>query len=310
MGLIMQEGKFVSRDEVARVDTPNSTDTWRPVPHIDVIEAVTEVVRAHDWDIEGEKFGLAREGQKMFGVMEISRSSSPEWHRCIGIRNSHDKSFAVGLSAGIVVCVCTNMAFGGTTVIKRRHTNYEDSQKLVEHIKNAVNNKEVGLIVIDKLTALSKECYADAIQDYSQKLLASFPDVAILWIHHSNEENKPSGGNSVTGVPTFLISIDHDAKDGKNLHLKLDGNQLYLDEEKDVTICIQKNTFTLVSPTRSEDEMKELVLEAYSNKNGAFRMNQNDAAKLLGYSDASAFRKKDSAIKTTSRKKTRTAGKK
>ena len=104
MGLIMQEGKFVSRDEVARVDTPNSTDTWRPVPHIDVIEAVTEVVRAHDWDIEGEKFGLAREGQKMFGVMEISRSSSPEWHRCIGIRNSHDKSFAVGLSAGIVVC--------------------------------------------------------------------------------------------------------------------------------------------------------------------------------------------------------------
>jgi len=122
MGLIMQEGRFVSRDEVARTDTPCSTDTWRPVPHIDVIEAVTEVVKAHDWSIEGEKFGLAREGQKMFGVMEISRSSSPEWHRCIGIRNSHDKSFAVGLSAGIVVCVCTNMAFGGTTVVKRRHT--------------------------------------------------------------------------------------------------------------------------------------------------------------------------------------------
>jgi len=122
MGLIMQEGKFVSRDEVARVDTPCSTDTWRPVPHIDVIDAVTKVVRAHDWEIEGEKYGLAREGQKMFGVMEIARSSSPEWHRCIGIRNSHDKSFAVGLSAGIVVCVCTNLAFGGTTVVKRRHT--------------------------------------------------------------------------------------------------------------------------------------------------------------------------------------------
>jgi hypothetical protein len=133
MGLIMQEGKFVSRDEVARIDTPNSTDTWRPVPHIDVIEAVTKVVRAHDWEIEGEKFGLAREGQKMFGVMEISRSSSPEWHRCIGIRNSHDKSFAVGLSAGIVVCVCTNMAFGGTTVIKRRHTSGIDLAELIDH---------------------------------------------------------------------------------------------------------------------------------------------------------------------------------
>ncbi len=91
MELIMQEGKFVNRDEVARTDTPGSTATWHPVPHIDVIEAVTEVVRTHDWSIEGEKFGLASEGQKMFGVMEISRSSSPEWHRCIGIRNSHDK---------------------------------------------------------------------------------------------------------------------------------------------------------------------------------------------------------------------------
>lgn len=79
MGLIMQEGKFVSRDEVTRIDTPCSTDTWRPVSHIDVIETVTEVVRAHNWEIEGEKFGLAREGQKMFGVMEISRSSGIIW---------------------------------------------------------------------------------------------------------------------------------------------------------------------------------------------------------------------------------------
>ena len=122
MGLIMQEGKFVSRDEVARTDTPRSTASWKPVPHIDVIEAVTEVIKAHDWSIEGEKFGLVNEGKRLFGVMELSSSSSSDWHRCIGIRNSHDKSFAVGLSAGIAVCVCTNLAFGGTTVVKRRHT--------------------------------------------------------------------------------------------------------------------------------------------------------------------------------------------
>ena len=156
MGLIMQEGKFVSRDEVARVDTPGSTDTWRPVPHIDVIEAVTKVVRAHDWEIEGEKFGLAREGQKMFGVMEISRSTSPEWHRCIGIRNSHDKSFAVGLSAGIVVCVCTNMAFGGTTVIKRRHTSGID---LAELIDRAVASLEDDFLTTETVCEDLKDVY-------------------------------------------------------------------------------------------------------------------------------------------------------
>ena len=128
----MDSLRIFSRDEVARTDTPSSTQTWRPVPHIDVIEAVTEVIRAHNWNIEGEKFGLASEGQKLFGVMEISSSSSPEWRRCIGLRNSHDKSLAVGLTAGIVVCVCTNLAFGGTTVVKRKHTSRIDLSELID----------------------------------------------------------------------------------------------------------------------------------------------------------------------------------
>jgi len=156
MGLIMQEGKFVSRDEVARTDTPCSTATWRPVPHLDVIEAVTEVIRAHNWSIEGEKFGLAHEGQKLFGVMEISSSSSPEWHRCIGVRNSHDKSFAVGLSAGIVVCVCTNLAFGGTTVVKRRHTS---GINLSEMIDRAVASLEDDFLTTEAVCEDMKDVY-------------------------------------------------------------------------------------------------------------------------------------------------------
>ena len=156
--LIMEEGKYVGRGEIARVDTPSSTVSWKPVPHIDVIEAVTKVIKAHDWEIEGEKFGLAREGQKMFGVMEISRSSSPEWHRCIGIRNSHDKSFAVGLSAGIVVCVCTNMAFGGTTVIKRRHTSGIELSQLIDR---AVASLEDDFLTTETVCEDLKDVYLE-----------------------------------------------------------------------------------------------------------------------------------------------------
>ena len=156
MGLIMAEGKFVSRDEVAKTDTPCSTATWRPVPHIDVIEAVTEVIKAHKWNIEGEKYGLACEGQRLFGVMEISSSSSPEWHRCIGLRNSHDKSLAVGLSAGIAVCVCTNLAFGGTTVVKRRHTS---GIVLSELIDRAVASLEDDFLTTETICEDLKDAY-------------------------------------------------------------------------------------------------------------------------------------------------------
>ena len=137
----MCEGKFVGRDEVALVPTPAGTDSWKPVPHIEVIEAVSEVVKAHDWQIRDEHFGLAREGQKLFGVMRINKSSSSDWSRCIGLRNSHDKSFAVGLSAGICVTVCSNLAFGGTTVIKRRHTSRIELTELVDVAMNELENE-------------------------------------------------------------------------------------------------------------------------------------------------------------------------
>ena len=122
MSLMMSEGKYVGRNEIATVPTPEGTASWKPVPHMDVIDAVTEAVKSKNWQILDEQYGLAREGQRMFGVMRINNSSSPEWSRCIGIRNSHDQSLSVGLAAGISVMCCSNLAFGGAMVLKRRHT--------------------------------------------------------------------------------------------------------------------------------------------------------------------------------------------
>ena len=131
MSLMMSEGKYVGRNEIATVPTPTGTTSWKPVPHMDVIDAVTEAVKAKNWQILDEQYGLAREGQRMFGVMRINNSSSPEWSRCIGIRNSHDQSLSVGLAAGISVMCCSNLAFGGAMVLKRRHTSRIELNGLV-----------------------------------------------------------------------------------------------------------------------------------------------------------------------------------
>ncbi|WP_177995059.1 DUF932 domain-containing protein [Victivallis lenta] len=131
MGLTMCEGKFVGRDEIALVPTPTATASWKPVPHSEVIDAVTDVVKAHNWQILDEQYGLARDGQRMFGFMRISKTHSPEWSRCIGIRNSHDQSIAVGLAAGLCVKVCSNLMLGGSMVLKRRHTSRIELNGLV-----------------------------------------------------------------------------------------------------------------------------------------------------------------------------------
>ena len=93
MGLMMCDGKFVSRDEVALVPTPSGTESWKPVPHMEVIDAVTDVVKAHNWQILDENFGLAREGQKLFGVMRINKSNSSDWSRCCVL--CHDRYSAL-----------------------------------------------------------------------------------------------------------------------------------------------------------------------------------------------------------------------
>ncbi len=128
---MMSEGKFVGRDEIALVPTPEATASWKPVPHVEVIDAVTDVVKAHNWQILDEQYGLARDGQRMFGVMRINKTSSPEWSRSIGIRNSHDRTIAVGLAAGLTVRCCSNLCFGGSMVLKRRHTSRIELNGLV-----------------------------------------------------------------------------------------------------------------------------------------------------------------------------------
>lgn len=136
--LVNPTDKFVDRNALALVPTPKPTATWRPVPHIDVVNAVESTISNRGMSIESERFGLARDQQKMFGVLTLTNRSNPEWTRCIGVRNSHDQSFAAGICCGVSVLVCSNLCFGGEFVIKRRHTSGIDLASMVEETMDAL----------------------------------------------------------------------------------------------------------------------------------------------------------------------------
>ena len=160
MGLMIESNaRFVGREEIAQVPTPIGTVSWKPVPHMEVIDAVGDVVNARGWRILVEQYGLARDGQKLFGVMRINRSSSPEWSRCIGIRNSHDRTLALGLSAGLSVRVCSNLMFGGSTILKRRHTSRIELNGLV---LEAVNSLELEFLTLENV---AEELKIDELND-------------------------------------------------------------------------------------------------------------------------------------------------
>ena len=57
MGLMIESNaRFVGRDEIAQVPTPIGTISWKPVPHMEVIDAVGDVVNARGWRILDEQY--------------------------------------------------------------------------------------------------------------------------------------------------------------------------------------------------------------------------------------------------------------
>ena len=100
-------------------------------PHSLVADMVCSETANRGYEVVSEEYGLNPAGTKMFGVLRFHREGHPEYSRCIGFRNSHDKSMALGITAGLMVLVCDNMCFGGETTIHRRHTSGIELAELI-----------------------------------------------------------------------------------------------------------------------------------------------------------------------------------
>lgn len=112
----------LSREELALVPTPTGTATHRPVPHIEVVNALIETLGFRHIGVVKEEYAVDRTGMKMFGVMELGLAEYGV-RFALGLRNSHDRSMALGITVGYRVLVCQNLAFHGDfTPLLRKHT--------------------------------------------------------------------------------------------------------------------------------------------------------------------------------------------
>lgn len=111
----------VTEAEILKVPAVPFTNSFHPVHHRYVLDAIRSGVVATGLEIVKTDYVLANNGHRMFGVWDLS-GGSDELCWSIGIRNSMDKSMALGITAGTRVFVCDNLAFSGEFVEFRRHT--------------------------------------------------------------------------------------------------------------------------------------------------------------------------------------------
>jgi len=103
------------------LETPEPTTSHVPIPHFRVVDLVKTAVGMYGHEVVAEHHGITEDGARYFGLLEL-RSPHTGYADTVGLRNSHDKSFPVGIGFGSRVFVCDNLAFVADQSIKRKHT--------------------------------------------------------------------------------------------------------------------------------------------------------------------------------------------
>lgn len=122
MTLMLHSGASnISYDDLRAVAVPEATETHVPIAHHEIVELVRCTLGFFGHEIVEEEHAIMPDGSRYFGLMTL-RGPYGEYSDVLGLRNSHDKSFPVGIAFGSKVFVCDNLALIGDHVIKRKHT--------------------------------------------------------------------------------------------------------------------------------------------------------------------------------------------
>src|SRR5512137_1401541 len=118
-------GSAATREQLAQVPVPSPEGRWFPIGHETLLSTVQSELGKLNMNIVNESYGLANDGKRMFGLLQIGNGHNSNDHSWVaGIRNSMDKSFPAGLCVGSGVFVCDNLAFSSEIVFGRKHTRY------------------------------------------------------------------------------------------------------------------------------------------------------------------------------------------
>lgn len=150
--------KAVDYDALRQLETPAATPTHVPIPHFRVVDLVKTAAGMYGHEIIGEAHGITEDGARYFGLLSL-RSPYTGYEDTVGLRNSHDKSFPIGIAFGSQVFVCSNLAFVSDHVIRRRHT------------ANAKRELPGLLMEIIEPLALQREHQAKKFDRYKHTLL-------------------------------------------------------------------------------------------------------------------------------------------
>src|SRR6266849_5179295 len=126
-GLVLHAGATsIGRQDLLALPTPEATATHKPIPHHRLVEAMVESLAYRRLEVVKDEYAVSSDGMRLFGFLALNLEHGGI-RLALGIRNSHDKSFSLGITVGYRVFVCDNLAFHGDFMpVTKKHTKHLD----------------------------------------------------------------------------------------------------------------------------------------------------------------------------------------
>jgi hypothetical protein len=155
MARVCGDGYEFTRAQLKKVNTPKGTASWCPIPHDVLVSHVERSLTGMSLEVADEQYLVARDGKRMFGVLDLRSKSDKDYGLAVGLRNSHDMTFPVGLLLGARVFVCSNLSFSGEEKVQTKHTKYV-MDRLPRLVMDATNRLMASRVVQDRRIATYK----------------------------------------------------------------------------------------------------------------------------------------------------------
>src|SRR5713101_4376078 len=104
---------LATREQLALLETPAATRSFKPVPHIELVDTLERVLQLNHITIRKEQFALRQDSLTLFGVLQLQYQDTPDGMAALGLRTSNNRTMSIQLCAGLSVFVCDNMVFRG-----------------------------------------------------------------------------------------------------------------------------------------------------------------------------------------------------
>jgi hypothetical protein len=155
--LIAHKGAVrIEKTQLMQIEAPQPTKTWRPIPHGTLVNTLGDVLSSRGLAVKREEYAIQRNGNILFGVMDLVWGGTVEYYAALGLRTSNNKSFAIQIAIGARVIVCDNLLLSGELIaLKRKHTAKLD---LMEELTHAIRRYELGYQHLEKGIQRLKQC--------------------------------------------------------------------------------------------------------------------------------------------------------